>query len=76
FEIKLNGADFFFFSKHVLSPESPGNHPHPQFTIWIVRSTQHVVSLRFSHQKGHQHAEQRGLLHDKANAPAGRVHCR
>ncbi|HFJ0417443.1 TPA: hypothetical protein ACGS02_004413, partial [Shigella sonnei] len=26
-------------------------------------------SLRFSHQKGHQHAEQRGLLHDKANAP-------
>nr|WP_290367377.1 IS1 family transposase [Shigella sonnei] len=41
-----------------------------------VRSTQHVVSLRFSHQKGHQHAEQRGLLHDKANAPAGRVHRR
>ncbi|ENH46097.1 hypothetical protein ECP03048165_5182, partial [Escherichia coli P0304816.5] len=29
FEIKLNGADFFFFSKHVLSPESPGNRPHP-----------------------------------------------
>ncbi|WP_213077416.1 hypothetical protein, partial [Escherichia coli] len=25
----LNGADFFFFSKHVLSPESPGNRPHP-----------------------------------------------
>nr|WP_252965852.1 hypothetical protein [Shigella sonnei] len=42
----------------------------------LVRSTQHVVSLRFSHQKGHQHAEQRGLLHDKANAPAGRVHRR
>lgn len=30
FEIKLNGADFFFFSKHVSSPESPGNRPHPQ----------------------------------------------
>ncbi|NLR53274.1 hypothetical protein GRP89_20410 [Citrobacter freundii] len=36
--------------------------------IWIVRSTQHVVSLRFSHQKGHRHAEQRRLLHDKTNA--------
>ncbi|EIR65782.1 ATPase involved in DNA repair, partial [Yersinia pestis PY-16] len=32
--------------------------------------------MRFSHQKGHQHAEQRGLLHDKANAPAGGVHYR
>lgn len=44
--------------------------------MWIARPTQHVVSLRFSHQKGYQHAEQRGLLHDKANVPAGRVHCR
>lgn len=40
----------------------------------MVRSTQHVVFLRFSHQKGHQHTEQRGLLHNKANAPAGCVH--
>ncbi len=29
FEIKLNGANFLFFSKHVSSPESPGNRPHP-----------------------------------------------
>ncbi|MEF7983958.1 transposase domain-containing protein, partial [Escherichia coli] len=33
FEIKLNGADFFFFSKHVLSPESPGNRPHPHYCL-------------------------------------------
>ncbi len=29
FEIKLNGANFLFFSKHVSSPECPGNRPHP-----------------------------------------------
>ncbi|TJA39210.1 hypothetical protein C9218_25170, partial [Escherichia coli] len=40
-----------------------------------VRSTQHVVSLRFLHHKGNTHAEQRGLLHDKANAPARCVYC-
>ncbi|MEB6618002.1 hypothetical protein MXL95_23875, partial [Escherichia coli] len=33
FEIKLNGANFFFFSKHVLSPESPGNRPHPHYRL-------------------------------------------
>ena len=36
FEIKLNGADFFFFSKHVLSPESPGNRPHPHLPSYIT----------------------------------------
>ncbi|EJI9012630.1 hypothetical protein NZZ21_004511 [Escherichia albertii] len=46
------------------------------FTIWIVRSTQHIVSFRALHQKGHKHAEQRGFLYDKANATVGRVHCR
>ncbi|WP_032311789.1 hypothetical protein [Escherichia coli] len=35
FEIKLNGADFFFFSKHVSSPESLGNRPHPPSATWV-----------------------------------------
>ncbi|MGG8884622.1 hypothetical protein ACQ9AN_24295, partial [Escherichia coli] len=33
----LNGADFFFFSKHVLSPESPGNRPHPPYIDRVIR---------------------------------------
>lgn len=43
--------------------------------LLIVRSTHHVVSLRFSHQKGKQHVEQRGRKHDKANAPARGLYC-
>ena len=30
FDIKLNGTDFFFLSKHVSSPEIPGHRPHPR----------------------------------------------
>lgn len=41
----------------------------------MVCSPQHVFSLRFSHQKEHQHAELRGLLHVKANTLAGYVSC-
>ncbi|EOX0882367.1 hypothetical protein ACO68X_004680, partial [Escherichia coli] len=33
--IPLNGADFFFFSKHVSSPESLGNRPHPPSATWV-----------------------------------------
>ncbi|EMV33191.1 hypothetical protein EC2872800_3394 [Escherichia coli 2872800] len=33
FEIKLNGADFFFFSKLISYPESPGNRPHPHYRL-------------------------------------------
>ncbi|HHU3266295.1 TPA: hypothetical protein ACUAKB_005171, partial [Escherichia coli] len=34
------GADFFFFSKHVLSPESPGNRPHPHYCLISLALTQ------------------------------------
>ncbi|HGU8992931.1 TPA: hypothetical protein ACNBO9_005482, partial [Escherichia coli] len=42
FEIKLNGADFFFFSKLVLSPESPGNRPHPHYCLISLALTNTV----------------------------------
>ncbi|WP_214293079.1 hypothetical protein, partial [Escherichia coli] len=48
----LNGANFFFFSKHVLSPESPGNRPHPQgghynFAVTpLVRITKIMLNIK------------------------------
>ncbi len=45
FEIKLNGADFFFFSKHVSSPESPGNRPHPHYCLISLALTAILLSL-------------------------------
>ncbi|MEJ9286742.1 hypothetical protein R0914_23265, partial [Escherichia coli] len=48
FEIKLNGADFFFFSKHVLSPESPGNRPHPRKHDRVMAACCFIQSKVFS----------------------------
>ncbi|HGG1544474.1 TPA: hypothetical protein ACJFM5_004904, partial [Escherichia coli] len=53
FEIKLNGADFFFFSKHVLSPESPGNRPHPQRGHYSLVLTHHSPSIAFRRLSGY-----------------------
>ena len=68
-----NAADFFFFSKHVLSPESPGNRPHPQTAnnlgVDKLCEKMHVlhketVELSFADAKqhhGHRYARFRGL---------------
>ncbi|WP_212736526.1 hypothetical protein, partial [Escherichia coli] len=69
---------FFFFKKRGRETSSSllgGSRNGLKGTVWTVRPTQTVVSLRFTHQKGHQPAEQGVFLNDKENGPAGGVHC-
>ncbi len=43
FEIKLNGADFFFFSKLISYPESPGNRLHPHYRLISLALTLYAI---------------------------------